>query len=86
MALIKTSTGFEADIAEESLDDMEFVDALVELENGSFNGYDTVCRKLLGPSGKTDLYNHVRVDGRVPIKAFTQELIELVNGLRSQKK
>lgn len=86
MTHVKTSTGFEVDVEEKNLDDMEFVDALIALESGDLTGYGTVSSKLLSQEDKQKLYDHVRTDGRVPIKSFVDELAEIIKGLQSQKK
>ncbi len=85
MTHIKTKTGFEADINESALDDMELFEALVDMQAGDATQIPTVVRKICGPV-KAALYNHVRLeDGRVPTEAVTAELEDIIDALKAKK-
>ena len=75
----KTSTGFEFDIEDERLDDMELVDIMAELDENPLL-MPKLCKMLLGDEQKKRLYDHLRSeDGRVPIEATTNAIQEIFN-------
>ena len=83
---IKTTSGFECDIDEDTLDDIELIEDLVEIDSGNATLVPRVIGRLL-PDDKKKLYDHVRTDkGRVPIGAVGEELAEIIKGLNSKKK
>ena len=84
---IKTASGFECDIDEAALDDMELLDDLVALDSGDVSKFSSAIRKILEPADKDRLYDHLRNDsGRVPVSAFGVELGDIIKGLNSKKK
>lgn len=84
---IITSSGFECDIDEAALDDMELLDDLVALDSGDVSKFSSAIRKILEPADKDRLYEHLRNDsGRVPVSAFGVELGDIIKGLNSKKK
>ena len=75
----KTSTGFEFDIEDERLDDMELVDIMAEIDENPLL-MPKLCKMLLGDEQKKRLYAHLRSeDGRVPIEATTNAIQEIFN-------
>ena len=70
----KTSTGFEFDIEDERLDDMELVDIMAEIDENPLL-MPKLCKMLLGEEQKKRLYDH----GRVPIEATTNAIQEIFN-------
>ena len=75
----KTSTGFEFDIEDERLDDMELVDIMAEIDENPLL-MPKLCKMLLGEEQKKRLYVHLRSeDGRVPIEATTNAIQEIFN-------
>ncbi len=79
---IVTKSGFAADIDKECLDDMELVDALADLYNDDGLAVSRVASKLFTPEQKKGLYERLRNDkGRVPVKAFADEITEIFNKL-----
>ena len=75
----KTSTGFEFDIEDERLDDMELVDIMAEIDENPLL-MPKLCTMLLGEEQKKRLYDHLRSeDGRVPIEATTNAIQEIFN-------
>ena len=75
----KTSTGFEFDIEDERLDDMELVDIMAEIDENPLL-MPKLCKMLLGEEHKKRLYDHLRSeDGRVPIEATTNAIQEIFN-------
>lgn len=77
MLEIKTSSGFEIEINEQVLDNMELVDALSELEENEF-AISKVTFLVLGKEGKKRLYDHLRrEDGTVPVQKVADEIGEI---------
>lgn len=75
----KTSTGFEFDIEDERLDDMELVDIMAEIDENPLL-MPKLCKMLLGEEQKKRLYDHLRSeDGRVTIEATTNAIQEIFN-------
>ncbi len=75
----KTSTGFEFDIEDERLDDMELVDIMAEIDENPLL-MSKLCKMLLGDEQKKRLYDHLRnEEGRVPIEATTNAIQEIFN-------
>lgn len=75
----KTSTGFEFDIEDERLDDMELVDIMAEIDENPLL-MPKLCKMLLGDEQKKRLYDHLRnEEGRVPIEATTNAIQEIFN-------
>ena len=56
----KTSTGFEYTIADEARDDMELLEAFMDIDNGKVSGLKSVIEQLLGKDQKAALYDHLR--------------------------
>ena len=84
MKQIKTSLGFEAEIDEKRLDDMELLDAIVAMDQGRKEALSTVVDKVLGPD-KARLYALVREkEGRVPIKKVTDQVREIFDQLKAK--
>lgn len=81
---IKTATGFEADIDDSCIDDMELFEAVADLQGGNALAVPTVIRKLCGDK-KQALYDHCRLEsGRVPIQAVTLEITEMFEALNAK--
>ena len=82
-----TSSGFDWKIEEDALDDMELLDALSEIDAGKLDSVSAACLHLLGKEQRAALYNHRRDEkGRVRISAVSDELGEILMGLRDGKK
>lgn len=74
----KTKSGFEFDIPKSVIDDMQVLDAIVELESDNPLAISRLCDRILGAEEKKKLYEHVKMeDGRVPISAVSDELGEI---------
>lgn len=74
----KTESGFEFEINEAELNDMEFLDALAETGEDVL-AFSKVCTMLLGKDQKKALYDHLRDEnGRVPIEAMRKEIEEIM--------
>lgn len=88
---MKTSTGFEFELASAAFGDMEVLDLLVELESGDTTrqmmAVSPLLTKILSPDGKKRLYDHVRdKDGRVPVDRVVREVGEILAGVGDSEK
>lgn len=82
---IKTKTGFEMDLEDAVIDDMELFDAIAEVDSGNMMKVPVVIGKLCGER-KKDLYDHVRsADGRVPMQAISDEITDIFEALNAKK-
>ena len=82
-----TSTGFEWQVEEEALDDMELLDALAEIDAGRLDAVSAACLHLLGKEQRAKLYDHRRDErGRVRISDVSAEIGEIIAGMRDGKK
>lgn len=83
----KTSGGFEFEIPEENIDDMELIDALVDVDNGQQDQISTVCLHLLGKAQRARLYEHLRGEnGRVRATEVSAAILEILGAVRDGKK
>ena len=83
---IITSSGFELDIDEAVMDDMEVLELVYAIDDKDLKAYMALIRKIMPEEDKKRLYEHLRVDGRVPIESFSAELTDIMKGLNSKKK
>lgn len=84
MKHIKTSTGFEADIDDSCIDDMELFEAVTELQAGSVLAVPVVINKICGDK-KKELYDHCRLEnGRVPTQAVISEVTDIFTELNAK--
>ena len=81
MKHIRTRTGFEIDLDDSCLDDMELFEAVADVQGGNNLAIPTVIRKVCGDSKKA-LYDHCRLEnGRVPTQAISDEITEIFEAL-----
>ena len=79
--------GFEFEINEEALDDMELLDDMAEAEGGNPFSLSKVMLKVLGKEQRDRLYDHLRTEsGRVPIEAATTALADIMNAAGEEGK
>lgn len=79
---ITTQSGFTCDLPDNAADNMEIVDALAEMQSDSdMLAVSRVLRLLLGDANRKALYDHLRVDGRVPIEAVSAEISDIFAAL-----
>ena len=81
----KTKTGFEFEIEEKKLDNMELIDAIAEsIENPV--KMSNVILLLLGKEGKKKLYDFFRNDdGCVPIEPVNTAVAEIFDSVKDIK-
>ena len=74
---IQTKTGFEMEIDDSCIDDMELFEAITDLQDGNTMAIPTVVGKICGVNKKA-LYDHCRTeDGRVPMQAISDEINDI---------
>lgn len=74
------SSGFQYEIAEETLDNMELLDAIVDADDNTL-GITKVVRLLLGDEQRRKLYDHLRTEkGNVPVAAVSEAVAEIFRG------
>ena len=72
-----TTSGFDFAFDENTLNNMEFVDALAEVDENPLL-ISKVVKMMFDPEQKKRLYNHIRTeDGRVPVEALGDEMREI---------
>lgn len=78
----KTESGFNYEIDEKVLDDMELIDAMAASQGDDPTQISTVVVKIFGTDQRKRLYDHVRAeDGRVPISKVADIITEIINSL-----
>lgn len=88
MAKGKTSSGFEYNITKETLDNMELVDAIVEIDEGEDPmALSKLLDMLLGDKeSKKRLYDSVRNEqGKVTISAVAEQIKEIFASFEESK-
>ncbi len=87
MVRVKTSSGFECELDEKNLNDMELVEAIVEAHEGKLLVIPKIIKKLLGEKAKKALYDFCREKetGRVPLDKVSTELTEIIKGVNKGK-
>ena len=84
----KTSTGFVYKIDDDVLDDMELLDALIDMDNDDMSSYRYAIKALLGEEQRKALYEHVRdkKTGRVSAKKVFEAFAEVLNSAKENQK
>ena len=84
----KTSTGFAWRVNPLVLDNMELVELLADMKNDDDPlTVPKLCDMILGRAQKQQLYEFVRTpDGRVPISAVSETIMEIFQALGSAGK
>ena len=72
-----TKNGFRFCVDENSMNDMELVDVLADPDMDDAFRMSHVVRKLLPGDQRKALYDHLRVDGRVPVDAVVAAVEEI---------
>lgn len=86
MTKIKTNSGFEIELDDQTLNNMELLDSLTELREGDYSQMSRIIPMVLGKEGKKSLYDHLRLpNGRVPADKVDAEISEILNSLNAGK-
>lgn len=87
MTHVKLSCGFEADIDETRIADMEFMDAINDIQEGDLTGLSKLAGIILPKPERKKLYDSVRNEnGLATIDKVGDMLFELLDQLGSKKK
>lgn len=82
----RTKSGFEFQLDENAMDNMELIEDLVAVDQGDIASLPKVLVTLLGPETKDALYEHVRLeDGRVPIGLLAEEVKQIFSASKEIK-
>lgn len=73
----KTKTGFQFSVDENCMNDMELVDILADDSVDEAFRMSSLVKKLLPGEQRKALYDHVRVNGRVPVDAVIAEVEDI---------
>lgn len=82
----KTRTGFQFSVNPDSMNDMELVDILADDTMDDSFRMSHVVKKLLPGDQRKALYDHVRVDGRVPVDAIVNEVEDIFAAMKTPGK
>ena len=82
----KLQNGFKFKVDEASLDDMELLEDLAEIDKGNILKYPAAIERILGKEQKAKLYDKIRdpETGRVTATATSEALMEIIEVLNSQ--
>lgn len=76
-----TKSGFHFRVDENAMNDMELVDILADNTMDDSFRMSHVLRKLLPGEQRKALYDHVRVDGRVPVDAVVSAVEDIFTAM-----
>lgn len=84
----KTSTGFEFELAENVMDNMELVELMADItETGNPVALGAAMKMMLGAEQYKALCNHLRTeDGRVPVSAVSVAFTEVIKATQEPGK
>ncbi len=87
MKKIVLENGLELEVNENSLNNMELLDALEEMTEGDELSMSKVVKLMLGKENRKKLYDSIRhKDGRVPLEDVDKCLTEIMMLLGEQGK
>ena len=87
MKKIVLENGLELEVNENSLNNMELLDALEEMTDGNELAISKVVKLMLGKENRKKLYDSIRhKDGRVPLEDVDKCLTEIMMLLGEQGK
>lgn len=74
----KTKSGFAFKITDETLDDYELLEMIMDIDGGAGEKTTSMVTKLLGTDQKNALKDHVRDEnGRVSATRLMEEIVEI---------
>lgn len=85
--IVKTSKGRSYEIIDGATDDMELLDALIDIDAGNMIGLRNAIITLLGEEGRKQLYENNRgVNGRVSASGVLEELHDIIENAPKEVK
>lgn len=85
---ITTQSGYELSIDKDSMNDMELLEDLVELDKGNIAVLPDISSRLLG-DGKADVYSHIKKatgKNRVGVDDFQKFIKEIIDAMSEQSR
>ena len=76
-----TKTGFHFSVDENSMNDMELVDIMADESVPEAFRVSHILRKMLPSDQRSALYDHVRVNGRVPVESVLKEVDDIFSAM-----
>lgn len=87
MTEVETSCGFKASVDEEAVNDMVFLEALSDLQEGDATALPRLAKLFLQPADRKKLYAMLKDEkGHTPIEAVVNQITEILGQLNSKKK
>ena len=84
---VKTKEGLEINVNKEAFNDMEALDALVDLNDEDIFAISRICKKVFSKEDRKKLYDFYRdEDGRVKIETFIPVFTEIMESLGEEEK
>lgn len=80
-----TSNGFEFEVDERLLDDMELIDDIAEVETDGTK-VSKIVLTVLGKEQRKRLYDHIRKDGHVSAQEVIQTVFDIIGQLGPEGK
>ena len=77
----KTKPGFQFSVDENCMNDMELVDILADDSVDESFRMSALVKRLLPNDQRKALYDHVRVNGRVPVDAIIMEVESIFDAM-----
>ena len=81
----KTRTGFEYVIDDNVFDDYEILELMAKVKKNDTLAIFELIERLLGEEQKDQLKDHVRVNGRVPMSAINDEIVDIFSNEEVKK-
>ena len=81
----KTRTGFEYVIEDDVFDDYEILELMAKVKKNDPLAIFELIERLLGEEQKDQLKDHVRVNGRVPMSAINDEIVDIFSNSEVKK-
>jgi len=83
---ITLKSGFECEIEEDALDDMELLDDLSEVDDGKIWRVKNILQRLIGKEKQKELYEILRDErGRVSVTSVSDAFMELMEAVKDGK-
>ncbi len=78
MKQIELKNGFRTELSDDTMNNMELVDALAEAGGEDPMAVSKICKIILGEKKRKELYDAIRTeDGRVPVEAVSDAIKEI---------
>lgn len=86
MKKIRLENGLNIEIQDNVTNNMELLDDLVDLDEGNGYAISRIVGRILSKDEKKKLYDHLRVDGAVPVDKVVDAMKEIFDKLGEKGK